>query len=141
MQLKQSTCEAVMILRSRFLDARRKRRNFNKAGHGASVSAQASQANSPATPNSGGYPAPCYTPDGPAMRTCQEELRNPQAPDDSTNPSITSPAGAPSSVHSDFLQLREGSTHQRSVDSSPFPLNPTPSLWQGTNCCWPLPFS
>uniref|UniRef100_A0A3Q3WUN0 Uncharacterized protein n=1 Tax=Mola mola TaxID=94237 RepID=A0A3Q3WUN0_MOLML len=30
MQLKQSTCEAVMILRSRFLDARPKRRNFNK---------------------------------------------------------------------------------------------------------------
>jgi len=30
MQLKQSTCEAVMILRSRFLDARRKRRNFTK---------------------------------------------------------------------------------------------------------------
>ncbi|XP_075961068.1 pre-B-cell leukemia transcription factor 3b isoform X1 [Anarhichas minor] len=30
MQLKQSTCEAVMILRSRFLDARRKRRNFSK---------------------------------------------------------------------------------------------------------------
>nr|XP_023677572.1 pre-B-cell leukemia transcription factor 1-like [Paramormyrops kingsleyae] len=30
----------------------------------ANVSAQASQANSPATPNSGGYPAPCYTPDG-----------------------------------------------------------------------------
>merc|ERR1719297_126454 len=29
-QLKQSTCEAVMILRSRFLDARRKRRNFTK---------------------------------------------------------------------------------------------------------------
>jgi len=29
-QLKQSTCEAVMILKSRFLDARRKRRNFNK---------------------------------------------------------------------------------------------------------------
>ena len=29
-QLKQSTCEAVMILRSRFLDARRKRRNFGK---------------------------------------------------------------------------------------------------------------
>merc|ERR1739844_854593 len=28
-QLKQSTCEAVMILRSRFLDARRKRRNFS----------------------------------------------------------------------------------------------------------------
>ncbi|KAM6957649.1 pre-B-cell leukemia transcription factor 4 isoform 3-T3 [Aplochiton taeniatus] len=131
MQLKQSTCEAVMILRSRFLDARRKRRNFNKqatevlneyfyshlsnpypseeakeelakkcsitvsqvsnwfgnkrirykknigkfqeeanlyavktAVDAASVSAQASQANSPATPNSGGYPAPCYTPDG-----------------------------------------------------------------------------
>ncbi|ESN94880.1 hypothetical protein HELRODRAFT_87471 [Helobdella robusta] len=30
LQLKQSTCEAVMILRSRFLDARRKRRNFSK---------------------------------------------------------------------------------------------------------------
>ncbi|CAJ0579178.1 unnamed protein product, partial [Mesorhabditis spiculigera] len=29
-QLKQSTCEAVMILRSRHLDARRKRRNFSK---------------------------------------------------------------------------------------------------------------
>jgi len=29
-QLKQSSCEAVMILRSRFLDSRRKRRNFNK---------------------------------------------------------------------------------------------------------------
>ncbi|TRZ07126.1 hypothetical protein HGM15179_019982 [Zosterops borbonicus] len=29
-QLKQSTCEALMILRSRFLDARRKRRNFSK---------------------------------------------------------------------------------------------------------------
>ena len=29
-QLKQSTCEAIMILKSRFLDARRKRRNFNK---------------------------------------------------------------------------------------------------------------
>ena len=29
-QLKQSTCEAVMILRSRFLDARRKRRNHSK---------------------------------------------------------------------------------------------------------------
>ncbi|XP_037078707.1 homeobox protein extradenticle-like isoform X2 [Pollicipes pollicipes] len=29
-QLKQSTCEAVMILRSRFLDARRRRRNFSK---------------------------------------------------------------------------------------------------------------
>ncbi|CAF4432941.1 unnamed protein product [Rotaria magnacalcarata] len=29
-QLKQNTCEAVMILRSRSLDARRKRRNFSK---------------------------------------------------------------------------------------------------------------
>ncbi|EDV28140.1 uncharacterized protein TRIADDRAFT_21171 [Trichoplax adhaerens] len=29
-QLKQSTCEALMILRSRYLDARRKRRNFSK---------------------------------------------------------------------------------------------------------------
>ena len=29
-QPKQSTCEAVMILRSRFLDNRRKRRNFTK---------------------------------------------------------------------------------------------------------------
>lgn len=29
-QLKQITCEAVMILRSRYLDARRKRRNFTK---------------------------------------------------------------------------------------------------------------
>ncbi|GAB1293223.1 Pre-B-cell leukemia transcription factor 4 [Apodemus speciosus] len=29
-QLEQSTCEAVMTLRSRFLDARRKRRNFSK---------------------------------------------------------------------------------------------------------------
>uniref|UniRef100_A0A914GUA3 Homeobox domain-containing protein n=1 Tax=Globodera rostochiensis TaxID=31243 RepID=A0A914GUA3_GLORO len=28
--LKQSTCENVMVLRSRFLDARRKRRNFSK---------------------------------------------------------------------------------------------------------------
>ncbi|NWV57877.1 PBX3 factor, partial [Daphoenositta chrysoptera] len=30
LQLKQSTCEALMVLRSRFLDARRKRRNFSK---------------------------------------------------------------------------------------------------------------
>ncbi|XP_048651075.1 pre-B-cell leukemia transcription factor 4 isoform X3 [Marmota marmota marmota] len=30
MQLKQSTCEALMTLRSRFLDARHKRRNFSK---------------------------------------------------------------------------------------------------------------
>lgn len=29
-QLKQKTCENVMVLRSRFLDARRKRRNFSK---------------------------------------------------------------------------------------------------------------
>lgn len=29
-QLKQSACELVMVLRSRFLDARRKRRNFSK---------------------------------------------------------------------------------------------------------------
>jgi pre-B-cell leukemia transcription factor 1 len=29
-QLKQCTCEAIMHLRSRFLDARRKRRNFSK---------------------------------------------------------------------------------------------------------------
>lgn len=29
-QLKQSACELVMLLRSRFLDARRKRRNFSK---------------------------------------------------------------------------------------------------------------
>ena len=28
--LKQNACEAVMVLRSRFLDARRKRRNFSK---------------------------------------------------------------------------------------------------------------
>jgi len=30
-QLKQNICEAVMNLRTRFLDARRKRRNFDKA--------------------------------------------------------------------------------------------------------------
>ncbi|XP_064557006.1 pre-B-cell leukemia transcription factor 3-like [Zonotrichia leucophrys gambelii] len=30
LQLKQSTCEALMVLRARFLDARRKRRNFSK---------------------------------------------------------------------------------------------------------------
>ncbi|XP_026216218.1 pre-B-cell leukemia transcription factor 1-like [Anabas testudineus] len=131
MQLKQSTCEAVMILRSRFLDARRTRRNFSKqateilneyfyshlanpypseeakeelakkccitvaqvanwfgnkrirykkniakfqgeanlyamktAVDAASVSSQSSQLNSPATPDSGGYPSLCYTPDG-----------------------------------------------------------------------------
>uniref|UniRef100_A0A8C1QNL9 Pre-B-cell leukemia homeobox 3b n=1 Tax=Cyprinus carpio TaxID=7962 RepID=A0A8C1QNL9_CYPCA len=134
MQLKQSTCEAVMILRSRFLDARRKRRNFSKqateilneyfyshlsnpypseeakeelakkcsitvsqvsnwfgnkrirykknigkfqeeanlyaaktavtAAHAAAAAVQNSQTNSPTTPNSGGYPAPCYQSDG-----------------------------------------------------------------------------
>ncbi|XP_033973522.1 pre-B-cell leukemia transcription factor 3b isoform X5 [Gymnodraco acuticeps] len=144
MQLKQSTCEAVMILRSRFLDARRKRRNFSKqateilneyfyshlsnpypseeakeelakkcsitvsqgvgstitvsqvsnwfgnkrirykknigkfqeeanlyaaktavnAAHAVAAAVQNSQANSPTTPNSGGYPAPCYQSDG-----------------------------------------------------------------------------
>ncbi|XP_055014192.1 pre-B-cell leukemia transcription factor 1-like [Boleophthalmus pectinirostris] len=127
-QLKQSTCEAVMILRSRFLDARRKRRNFSKQATeilneyfyshlanpypseetkeelakkcsitAAQVSnwfgnkrirykkniakfqeeanmyamktamdatSHMSQASSPATPNSGGYAASCYTPDG-----------------------------------------------------------------------------
>ncbi|XP_067829284.1 pre-B-cell leukemia transcription factor 4 isoform X2 [Heptranchias perlo] len=131
MQLKQSTCEAVMILRSRFLDARRKRRNFSKqatevlneyfyshlsnpypseeakeelakkcgitvsqvsnwfgnkrirykknigkfqeeanlyaaktaADATTVVAQQGSQANSPSTPNSGGFPASCYTPD------------------------------------------------------------------------------
>uniref|UniRef100_A0A3B4F1Z0 Uncharacterized protein n=1 Tax=Pundamilia nyererei TaxID=303518 RepID=A0A3B4F1Z0_9CICH len=125
-QLKQSTCEAVMILRSRFLDARWKRRNFSKQATeilnecfyshlanpypneeeelakkcsitvaqianwlgnkrirykkniakfqedaslyamktATSVSSLSSQANSPATPNSGGYPAICTPPDG-----------------------------------------------------------------------------
>lgn len=132
-QLKQSTCEAVMILRSRFMDARRKRRNFSKQAteilneyfysHLANpypneeakeelskkcsisvaqvsnwfgnkrirykkniakfqeeanmyatktavdvaihtLQASASQASPPATPNSGGYPPSCYTPDG-----------------------------------------------------------------------------
>uniref|UniRef100_A0A3B4BHZ8 Uncharacterized protein n=1 Tax=Periophthalmus magnuspinnatus TaxID=409849 RepID=A0A3B4BHZ8_9GOBI len=127
-QLKQSTCEAVMILRSRFLDARRKRRNFSKQATeilneyfyshlanpypseetkeelakkcsitAAQVSnwfgnkrirykkniakfqeeanmyamktamdatSLTSQASSPATPNSGGYSASCYTPGG-----------------------------------------------------------------------------
>jgi len=29
-RIQQSTCENVMVLRSRFLDARRKRRNFSK---------------------------------------------------------------------------------------------------------------
>ncbi|KAM9770421.1 pre-B-cell leukemia transcription factor 1-like isoform 2-T3 [Menidia menidia] len=129
-QLKQSTCEAVMILRSRFLDARRKRRNFSKLASqilneyfyshlanpypneetkeelakkcsitvaqvanwfgnkrirykkniakfqeeanlyaaktpadAASVCSVVSQASSPASSHSGGYPASCYTPD------------------------------------------------------------------------------
>ncbi|KAJ8384641.1 hypothetical protein AAFF_G00199730 [Aldrovandia affinis] len=150
MQLKQSTCEAVMILRSRFLDARRKRRNFNKqatevlneyfyshlsnpypseeakeelakkcaitvsqvsnwfgnkrirykknigkfqeeanlyavktAVDAASVSAQASQANSPATPNSvtaaplcsrRRVPGSLLHPRRPVMRSCQRTL-------------------------------------------------------------------
>ncbi|KAG9337829.1 hypothetical protein JZ751_027480 [Albula glossodonta] len=94
MQLKQSTCEAVMILRSRFLDASeeakeelakkcgitvsqvsnwfgnkriRYKKNIGKfqeeanlyavktAVDAANVSAQASQANSPATPNSAAH--------------------------------------------------------------------------------------
>ncbi|KAI1884306.1 hypothetical protein AGOR_G00225070 [Albula goreensis] len=204
MQLKQSTCEAVMILRSRFLDARRKRRNFNKqatevlneyfyshlsnpypseeakeelakkcgitvsqvsnwfgnkrirykknigkfqeeanlyavktAVDAANVSAQASQANSPATPNSGssGSYSLSQTGDtyfslhslngeafsiGPSLQPQVDTLRHaihltagyedlsgsapypPNRLDDSTNPSsITSPVGAPSSVHSD----------------------------------------
>uniref|UniRef100_A0A8C9FB57 PBX homeobox 4 n=1 Tax=Pavo cristatus TaxID=9049 RepID=A0A8C9FB57_PAVCR len=130
MQLKQSTCEAVMILRSRFLDARRKRRNFSKqatevlneyfyshlsnpypseeakeelakkggitvsqvsnwfgnkrirykknmgkfqeeaniyaaktAVDATNVVAQGNRANSPSTPNSDGFLAPCHTPD------------------------------------------------------------------------------
>ncbi|XP_051904384.1 pre-B-cell leukemia transcription factor 4 isoform X2 [Hippocampus zosterae] len=198
MQLKQSTCEAVMILRSRFLDARRKRRNFNKqatevlneyfyshlsnpypseeakeelakkcgitvsqvsnwfgnkrirykknigkfqeeanlyavktAVDAANVSAQASQANSPATPNSGdGYVglrllngegigmAPSLQPQVDTLHRAThltggyEELSGsglytPHRLDanswqDPTNPpSVTSPPGAPSSVHSD----------------------------------------
>ncbi|MGH0172452.1 UNVERIFIED_CONTAM: hypothetical protein FKN15_063517 [Acipenser sinensis] len=75
MQLKQSTCEAVMILRSRFLDARqvsnwfgnkriRYKKNIGKfqeeaniyaaktAVNATHVSAHGSQANSPSTPNS-----------------------------------------------------------------------------------------
>ncbi|TRY74293.1 hypothetical protein DNTS_028725 [Danionella cerebrum] len=163
MQLKQSTCEAVMILRSRFLDARRKRRNFNKqatevlneyfyshlsnpypseeakeelakkcgitvsqvsnwfgnkrirykknigkfqeeanlyavktAVDAANVSAQASQANSPATPNSGYEElsgSPLYTP---------HRLDTNSSWQDTTNPSsIVSPPGPPGSIHSD----------------------------------------
>ncbi|XP_023867249.1 pre-B-cell leukemia transcription factor 1 isoform X1 [Salvelinus sp. IW2-2015] len=95
MQLKQSTCEAVMILRSRFLDARRKRRNFNKQATEVlneyfyshlsnpypSEEAKEELAKKCAITvsqvsnwfgnkrirykkNIGGYPAPCYTPDG-----------------------------------------------------------------------------
>ncbi|KAM9785181.1 pre-B-cell leukemia transcription factor 4 isoform 4-T4 [Syngnathus typhle] len=208
MQLKQSTCEAVMILRSRFLDARRKRRNFNKqatevlneyfyshlsnpypseeakeelakkcgitvsqvsnwfgnkrirykknigkfqeeanlyavktAVDAANVSAQASQANSPATPNSGNArwglshagdsyiglrllngegigAAPSLQPQVDTLHRAThltggyEELSGsglytPHRLDanswqDSTDPpSVTSPPGAPGSVHSD----------------------------------------
>ncbi|KAM6904543.1 pre-B-cell leukemia transcription factor 4 isoform 8-T8 [Xenentodon cancila] len=95
MQLKQSTCEAVMILRSRFLDARRKRRNFNKQATevlneyfyshlsnpypseeakeelakkcGITVSQVSNWFGNKRIrykKNIGGYPAPCYTPDG-----------------------------------------------------------------------------
>ncbi|KAG7243488.1 hypothetical protein INR49_011044 [Caranx melampygus] len=191
MQLKQSTCEAVMILRSRFLDARRKRRNFNKqatevlneyfyshlsnpypseeakeelaksvsnwfgnkrirykknigkfqeeanlyavktAVDAANVSAQASQANSPATPNSGDAYlslrslngeglniAPSLQPQVDTLHRAThltggyEELSGsglytPHRLDanswqDTTNPpSVTSPPGPPGSVHSD----------------------------------------
>ncbi|XP_017280896.1 pre-B-cell leukemia transcription factor 4 isoform X2 [Kryptolebias marmoratus] len=198
MQLKQSTCEAVMILRSRFLDARRKRRNFNKqatevlneyfyshlsnpypseeakeelakkcgitvsqvsnwfgnkrirykknigkfqeeanlyavktAVDAANVSAQASQANSPATPNSGDTYlglrslngeglnfAPSLQPQVDTLHHAThltggyEELSSrglfiPHHLDanswqDTTNPpSVTSPPGPPGSVHSD----------------------------------------
>ncbi|XP_054615745.1 pre-B-cell leukemia transcription factor 4 isoform X1 [Dunckerocampus dactyliophorus] len=198
MQLKQSTCEAVMILRSRFLDARRKRRNFNKqatevlneyfyshlsnpypseeakeelakkcgitvsqvsnwfgnkrirykknigkfqeeanlyavktAVDAANVSAQASQANSPATPNSGDAYlglrllngeginiAPSLQPQVDTLHRAThltggyEELSgsglytshrlDANSWQDTTNPpSVTSPPGAPGSVHSD----------------------------------------
>uniref|UniRef100_A0A3Q1GTH3 Pre-B-cell leukemia transcription factor 1 n=1 Tax=Acanthochromis polyacanthus TaxID=80966 RepID=A0A3Q1GTH3_9TELE len=180
MQLKQSTCEAVMILRSRFLDARRKRRNFNKqatevlneyfyshlsnpypseeakeelakkcgitvsqvsnwfgnkrirykknigkfqeeanlyavktAVDAANVSAQASQANSPATPNSGSPGSYSLSHTGDTylgLRSLNGEGLNiapplqPQANSwqDTTNPpSVTSPPGPPGSVHSD----------------------------------------
>ncbi|XP_026513146.1 pre-B-cell leukemia transcription factor 3 [Terrapene carolina triunguis] len=79
MQLKQSTCEAVMILRSRFLDARyvsnwfgnkriRYKKNIGKfqeeanlyaaktavtAAHAVAAAVQNNQTNSPTTPNSG----------------------------------------------------------------------------------------
>uniref|UniRef100_A0A672I6T0 Pre-B-cell leukemia transcription factor 1 n=1 Tax=Salarias fasciatus TaxID=181472 RepID=A0A672I6T0_SALFA len=195
MQLKQSTCEAVMILRSRFLDARRKRRNFNKqatevlneyfyshlsnpypseeakeelakkcgitvsqvsnwfgnkrirykknigkfqeeanlyavktAVDAANVSAQASQANSPATPNSGspGSYSLSHTGDtylglrslnGEGLNitanfktpsSCRMLFSSPlmvsqaNSWQDTTNPpSVTSPPGPPGSVHSD----------------------------------------
>ncbi|TNM96843.1 pre-B-cell leukemia transcription factor 4 isoform X1 [Takifugu rubripes] len=198
MQLKQSTCEAVMILRSRFLDARRKRRNFNKqatevlneyfyshlsnpypseeakeelakkcgitvsqvsnwfgnkrirykknigkfqeeanlyavktAVDAANVSAQASQANSPATPNSGDAYLGLHSLNGEGLSIAPslqqqvdtlhrathltagyEELSGsglytPHCLDanswqDTTNPpSVTSPPGPPGSVHSD----------------------------------------
>ncbi|XP_061905909.1 pre-B-cell leukemia transcription factor 4 isoform X1 [Entelurus aequoreus] len=198
MQLKQSTCEAVMILRSRFLDARRKRRNFNKqatevlneyfyshlsnpypseeakeelakkcgitvsqvsnwfgnkrirykknigkfqeeanlyavktAVDAANVSAQASQANSPATPNSGDAYlglrllngeginiGPSLQPQVDTLHRAThltggyEELSGSGLytphrldanswQDTTTPPSVTSPLGAPGSVHSD----------------------------------------
>ncbi|KAF7225569.1 pre-B-cell leukemia transcription factor 4 isoform X1 [Nothobranchius furzeri] len=198
MQLKQSTCEAVMILRSRFLDARRKRRNFNKqatevlneyfyshlsnpypseeakeelakkcgitvsqvsnwfgnkrirykknigkfqeeanlyavktAVDAANVSAQASQANSPATPNSGDTYLGLHSLNGeglnftPSLQPQVDTLHrvthltggyealsssglfSPHRLDanswqDTTNPpSVTSPPGPPGSVHSD----------------------------------------
>ncbi|CAB1341452.1 unnamed protein product [Coregonus sp. 'balchen'] len=176
MQLKQSTCEAVMILRSRFLDARRKRRNFNKqatevlneyfyshlsnpypseeakeelakkcaitvsnwfgnkrirykknigkfqeeanlyavktAVDAASVSAQASQANSPATPKSGDAEAVAYLGLRPSnLNGAGEAVLNiapslqPQTSNswqDTTHPSsVTSPPGPPGSVQSD----------------------------------------
>uniref|UniRef100_A0A3B5LR10 Pre-B-cell leukemia transcription factor 1 n=1 Tax=Xiphophorus couchianus TaxID=32473 RepID=A0A3B5LR10_9TELE len=196
MQLKQSTCEAVMILRSRFLDARRKRRNFNKqatevlneyfyshlsnpypseeakeelakkcgitvsqvsnwfgnkrirykknigkfqeeanlyavktAVDAANVSAQASQANSPATPNSGSPGSNSFSHAGDTylgqrslngeglnftpslqLQVCKEDSCRVDGVDphganswqDTTNPpSVTSPPGPPGSVHSD----------------------------------------
>ncbi|KAK5612238.1 Pre-B-cell leukemia transcription factor 1 [Crenichthys baileyi] len=198
MQLKQSTCEAVMILRSRFLDARRKRRNFNKqatevlneyfyshlsnpypseeakeelakkcgitvsqvsnwfgnkrirykknigkfqeeanlyavktAVDAANVSAQASQANSPATPNSGDTYLGQRSLNGEGLNFTPslqlqvdtlhrathltggyEELSSSGLftphrldanswPDTTNTPSVTSPPGPPGSVHSD----------------------------------------
>ncbi|XP_058863076.1 pre-B-cell leukemia transcription factor 1 isoform X2 [Acipenser ruthenus] len=185
MQLKQSTCEAVMILRSRFLDARRKRRNFNKqatevlneyfyshlsnpypseeakeelakkcaitvsqvsnwfgnkrirykknigkfqeeanlyavktAVDAASVSAQASQANSPATPNSGSSASHNLNSNSGDLYLTMHGLNGDTYPssqvtsnlqtqsngswqDVTTPSSVTSPPGGPGSVHSD----------------------------------------